>query len=127
VLPRELFAEADFVGVGGVLIRTGWERRWGDPAFYRGFPVLAEEVIQALMAKGCKHLAVDFPLTLEVHQVALGGGGVLIENLCNVRAIREPRPLLAAWALRLRGGEAAPARVVAIEGLPAAAGLPEAD
>jgi kynurenine formamidase len=118
VLPGALFDDADFARVGGVLIRTGWERRWGDAAFYRGFPALAGGVIQRLMARGCKHLAVDFPLTTEVHQVALGGGAVLMENLCNVAAITERRPLLSALALRLRGGDASPTRVVAIEGWP---------
>ncbi len=116
VLPQNLFAHTEFDRAHGVLIRTGWERRWGGQGFYRGFPVLAQGVIEGLMARGCAHLAVDFPLTVEVHQVALGGGAILIENLCNVGEIREKRPLLAALALRLRGGDAAPARVVAVEG-----------
>jgi len=116
ILGPELFADTEFERARGVLIRTGWERRWGSQVFYRGFPVLAEGVIEDLMARGCAHLAVDFPLTVEAHQAALGGGAVLIENLCNLEEIGEKRPLLAALALRLRGGDAAPARVIAVEG-----------
>ena len=124
VLGPDLFPAVAFAPAGGagaptgLLLRTGWEKRWGDPSFYRGFPTLGEGVAESLLRAGCRHLAVDFPLTVAVHEAVLGAGGILIENLCNVAELKESEPLLSALPLKVRAGDGAPARVIVIEGWP---------
>jgi len=120
-LPQALFQDLDFAAEPkGILLRTGWESRWGSAEFYQDFPVLPAGLGRELVERGCRHLAVDFPLGIEVHEIFLGAGRLLIENLTNLGALSEATPLLIALPLRLRGAEAAPARVVAVEGLEAA-------
>ena len=65
----------------GALLRTGWYRRWETGDFYEDFPVLTEEAALRLVELGAEFLAVDIPLSPEVHDVVLGAGRILIENL----------------------------------------------
>ena len=102
------------VGEGQVaLIKTGWFRRWGAD-FYENPPRFPAELARKLVERGVVALAVDIPLSHEVHKVVLGAGRLLIENLTNLDEIRSERVKLLALPLKLRGGDAAPARVVAI-------------
>jgi kynurenine formamidase len=97
----------------GVLLKTGWYHHWDTGDFYNNPPTLTEEAAQLLIERGVEFLAVDIPLSVQVHQIVLGAGKILIENLTNLDAITVKKIKLYALPLRIRNAEAAPARVVA--------------
>lgn len=115
-ITREAFAkhEEELKKVGGVLLRTGWWRYWGTSKFYSDFPLMTADAARWLVERGLKTIAVDFPLPGEVHEVVLGSDGVLIENLTNLDRLPVGVIKLIALPLKLKGLDAAPARVVAL-------------
>jgi kynurenine formamidase len=103
-----------------VLVRTGWDARWGGPS-YADHPWLDAEVAERLVAAGVRTLGVDAlspdatgSTDLAVHHAVLGAGGVLAENLRDLGAVQAmARPRVALLPLRLAGGDGAPVRAVA--------------
>lgn len=103
-----------------VLVRTGWDARWGGPS-YAEHPWLDAEVAERLVAAGVRTLGVDAlspdatgSTDLAVHHAVLGAGGVLAENLRDLGAVQAmARPRVALLPLRLAGGDGAPVRAVA--------------
>ncbi|WP_243855065.1 cyclase family protein [Diaminobutyricimonas sp. TR449] len=102
-----------------VVIDTGWARWFGDARAMR-HPALDAQAARELVARGMRILAVDTlspDLTDEsatdfpVHQVVLGGGGLIVENLRGLEALPESVQI-GFFPLRL-GGDGAPVRAVA--------------
>lgn len=51
-----------------------------------------------------------------VHQLVLGAGGVIAENLTHLSAVQAPDPLMCMFPIRLGGdADGAPCRAVALE------------
>jgi kynurenine formamidase len=96
------------------LLRTGWWRRWGAD-FYDNPPRLDVAAASKLLDAGVAALAVDFPVGIAIHQLVLGRGRLLIENICRLDEIRARRFWLVALPLKIADGDGAPARVVAVE------------
>ncbi|MGC5221134.1 cyclase family protein [Micromonospora sp. DT81.3] len=102
-----------------VLIDTGWAQ-WFDHPRATDHPALDVSAARELLARGMRILAVDTlspDLTDEaltdfpVHEVVLGGGGLIVENLCELGEL--PSTLrIGFFPLRL-GGDGAPVRAVA--------------
>jgi len=106
--------ENNLKDVKAVLLKTDWWKKWGTQNFYKDFPLMTEEAARWLVERGIKVIAVDFPLTIEVHNVILGSDGIQIENLTNLDKLPDSIVKLVALPLKLKGLEAAPARVLAI-------------
>ena len=117
-----LLAQADrLVGSSMVLLRTGWDRHWGDPAYFRGFPVLSAESARWLAGRGVTAVGVDAisfdPLDvpdLPVHRLLLGAGVLLIENLTRLHDLPAVGLTLCCLPLPLADADGAPCRAVAI-------------
>ncbi len=105
-----------------IILRTGWSRRFGTPAFFERHPSLTPESAGWIAARGIWLLGLDTPSPAEVaapvHQVLLGAGIVILESLANLEAL-PPRFTLAAFPLKLAGRDGSPLRAVAIAGEPA--------
>jgi kynurenine formamidase len=88
---------------GGVaLIATGHSRYWGTPAYYRNNPYLEREAALAVLERGIGAIGFDGPSADSVaegeptgaddfplHQVWLGAGCLLIENLTRLEELPE--------------------------------------
>ncbi len=98
----------------GVLINTGWYKQWNTGKFYENFPILDPDAAKLLIDKGAKFIACDLPLGIEVHEIVLGAGSLLIENIANLDAVKADRVRLLALPLKIRDADGAPARVLAI-------------
>jgi len=96
------------------VIRTGWWRRWGKD-FYENPPRLDAAAASALLDAGAVSIAVDFPLGADIHELVLGCGKLLVENLCRLDELAARRFWLAALPLKITDGDGAPARVAAVE------------
>jgi kynurenine formamidase len=101
-------------GAQTAIIRTGWWRRWGAD-FFDNPPRLEVTAAAALLDAGVVSIAADFPLGRGIHELVLGRGKLLIENIGGLDELRARRCWLAALPLKVAEGDGAPARVVAVE------------
>jgi len=115
--PLGVLLETDFL-----LIRTGWDQRWGSAGYFTGFPVLSADAVawlashsQPIKGIGIDAPSVDGPESSDLanHRMLLAHGIVIIENLAHLDAIPEGRCQLHCLPLLLTGSDAAPARVIA--------------
>jgi kynurenine formamidase len=113
-----------------VMINTGWtDRMWGKPGFWEQMPYLERGVSEYVISKGAAGLAVDvFPEKPLWRGVKLDPGEVWIANhlalmeknlpliqfVTNLSQIGNNRFTVVAVPLAIRGGDASPARVIAL-------------
>lgn len=118
-IPPEALDDVDLDAAEFVILRTGWESRWGGLGYYDGWPWLAEATARRLAAAGLKGIGLDTP-SLDPHGVAtahdiLAAAGCLnIENLCNLAALPRDGFTLLVLPLKLSGAEASPVRAAAL-------------
>ena len=111
-----------------VLIRTGWDAHRGDHAYF-AHPYLDGEACARLLELGVRTIGID-AINLDetpageldlarfrCHAQISAAGGVIVENLVGLGAIDFTDPLISVLPLHVPGGDGAPARAVAIEGL----------
>lgn len=113
---RDRLARAEFV-----LFHSGWAKRWGDPSYFHGYPVLSEEaarLVAALNLKGAGVDAISFDnvdsSALPVHKIFLSNGMVLVENLCGLEDLADREFVFSCLPLPIAGGDGSPVRAVAI-------------
>lgn len=100
----------------GILIHTGWSAFWESGQYYIDFPLVTSDAAEYLINDlRIPFLGADTPFSAEVQEVVLDNDRFLIENLTNLDQINLNRFLLVALPLNIYSGDAAPARVVAVE------------
>jgi arylformamidase len=108
----------------GLLLRTGWSRRIGDPSYRDELPRVSLELAEWCVAKGVRILGVEPPSVADVnnieeltavHKVLLSAGIIIVEGLANLDQIRRERVTFMTFPLKVAGGDGAPARAFAIE------------
>lgn len=112
---------ADLDGCEFVLFHTGWDKFWGQPGYFEGYPVLVPEAAEWLAGRGLKGVgwdaisvdpvgAAEFP-----NHLALFRAGVIsIENLRGLATLVGRRFLFACLPLALPEADGSPVRAVAI-------------
>lgn len=115
----DLLAGVDLTSVDFLLLRTGWERHWGTPRYYREWPYLAADLAAALARAGLKGVGLDSPSldafgTQASHDLCAAAGMVNIENLANLAALPDESFTLFVLPLKLAGCEASPIRAAAL-------------
>ena len=123
----DLAPVADRLGPGRMLLlHTGWDVHWGTDAYF-DHPFLDGDAAARVVAAGVRTVGLD-ALSLDetvlggepcagfaAHDAVLGAGGVIIENLRNLAAIRSDEPVVSVLPLRLAGADGAPVRAVAFD------------
>lgn len=103
-----------------VLLRTGWDQYWGTDK-YRDHPFLSREAARKIVEAGIRVLGVD---TLSpdqtsaeggntdfgVHEVVLGAGALLAENLTNLAALQGGSWVVSLVPLKIEGCDGSPVR-----------------
>ena len=119
-----------------VLFCTGWSRHFDTPAYLQ-HPTLDAGIAERLVAAGVQLVGVDTlnpdptpgpadpgqadpgqaqaGTFLPFHDVFLGAGGGIVENLTNLDAVPWPEPWFSALPLRLEGLDGSPVRAVAFK------------
>ncbi len=103
------------------LFYTGWEKKWGTPAFLEEpFPILNVEAARYLVSCGLKGIGTDAisidalpDRTFPAHRVILGGGLVIVENLCLKKIVGRKDVMLFALPLKFEMADGAPVRAIA--------------
>jgi arylformamidase len=98
----------------GVVVKTGWDVHFGEKDYYATYPPLSNEAAEYLVEMEIPVLAADTPFTLDVHFIILKHGIPLITNLNNTARLAEGMIKLISAPLLIKGGDGAPARVLAV-------------
>ena len=113
--------EALFRGAEFLLFCTGWEQRWGTPAYCDGgFPVPDREAARYLVSRGLKGVGTD-ALSVDTlrdqqflaHKTLLDGGLVILESLCLKKVVGRTDLMLFALPLKFENADGAPVRAIA--------------
>jgi kynurenine formamidase len=122
-LPASLAADLPALFAPGwfVVIRTGWDRWWGDDRYFR-HPYLSPDLARRLADAGAGIVAIDalnvdstVDETDHAHGTLLGRGILLVENLRGLDALRAGTPYRFAFAPLAFGtdGDGSPIRALA--------------
>lgn len=117
-----------------VLLRAGWDlvESIDTPEFWTNAPWVEADAAEWLYAQGIKAIGYDFPQDYCIrnlvlgdrtpapeenvtHQILLKRGVIMMEYLCNMSAIQQPRCQVIALPLKVPGADGAPARIIAVE------------
>jgi kynurenine formamidase len=123
----DLAPAADRLGPGRMLLlHTGWDAHWGTDAYF-DHPFLDGDAAERVVAAGVRTIGLD-ALSLDetvpggepaagfpAHMAVLGAGGVIVENLRGLDAVRSAEPVVSVLPLRLAGADGAPVRAVAFD------------
>lgn len=112
------------------ILRTGWtETMWGKPEFWDQMPYLEQGVGELMVKKAVPAVGMDvFPekplwrgvkldpgeVWVANHIALLENGIPMIQFLTNLSQVGTNKFMLAALPLKIRGGDASPARVIAL-------------
>lgn len=104
-----------------LILFTGWDKHWGDPQYFSGYPVLSERAARWLADLGLKGIGMDSisadPMgasELTIHTILLSAGMVIVENLAHLDALPKAPFMLACFPLKIKDADGSPARVVAM-------------
>ncbi|KAJ7163471.1 putative cyclase [Mycena crocata] len=105
-----------------VLLHTGWSQHWGTEE-YLAHPFLDRAAAEQIIATGVQVVGVDSLSPDETrldgagsfgaHEVILGAGGVIAENLTNLHALEGPNYTVHLIPLKIGGSDASPVRAIA--------------
>lgn len=108
----------------GLIFRTGWNRFVNDPAYRDGLPGISRKLAEWCVEKGISLIGVEPPSVAdvnnlekltEIHRILLDGDVLIVEGLTNLEKISKQKVQLVALPLKIKDGDGAPCRVIAIE------------
>lgn len=107
----------------GLLIRSDWSYKHNTLEYRDALPRVSEELATWCVARGIVFIGVEPPSVADVnnieeltkvHQILLKNGIVIVEGLTNLDKINQDMVKVIALPLKVKGGDGAPARVIAI-------------
>jgi len=119
---RSISVETDEAALAGraVLVRSGWDERWGTEAYWQPDPYLSTEALELLLQARPKVVGVDGWNVDDIddparpaHTRLLADGILIVENLCNLDALPASGFRFSAIPLRIVGGASIPVRAFA--------------
>lgn len=110
-----------------IIMRFDWDQYWGRMKYYTDHPYISDAAAQWLVDRGVRLLGMDTPQAdspnngrnsgndSPVHKILLGHGVIKLEYLCNLRQLTKREIELIALPLKIKEGDGAPVRCIAIE------------
>lgn len=104
-----------------LVLKSGWDRKWGQEEYFTGYPVLSREAaeyvagFEFLQGVGLDVISAD-PVEsagCPVHQALFAAGKIIVENLCNLDSVQGRNFLLCCLPLKYGEAEASPVRAAA--------------
>jgi len=100
-----------------ILIRTGWDERWGTDAYWEPGPYLHEDLVFRLIRARVKLVGVDFPNIDDAddpekpaHTQLLAKDILIVEHMCNLKSAPKAGFKFYAVPLRILRGASCPVR-----------------
>jgi kynurenine formamidase len=102
------------------IIYTGWSKYWNEPLKYRNelkFPMVSIEAAQLLLERGVTGLGVDTlspdgPNEFPIHNLMLGAGKHLVENIANADQLPAIGAISNISPIKTNSGAEAPVRLI---------------
>lgn len=126
-----LISESDLEPVIGLLepgdslvIQSGWSAHIYKEKYRKGLPRISEDAAHCLVNHKIKMLGVESPSVADVgnleevtniHRILMDGNVIIIEGLTNLDQLQKDTFTLLAFPLKIKDGDGAPARIIAIE------------
>jgi arylformamidase len=111
--------EASFRGCA-VLVRTGWDARWGSDEYWSDAPFLTAAIVERLIGAGVRLVGVDFgnvddtgDLSRPAHTGLLEAGIPIVENLRGLGRLPQQGFVFSAPPIAIVRGAAFPVRAFA--------------
>lgn len=107
-----------------ILLHTGWSKKLNTDAFRDELPRISRELALWLGEKGVGLLGVEPPSVAdvnnieevtEIHTLLMKNDIIIVEGLTNLDQLTKEKVTLIALPLKVKNGDGAPARVIAIE------------
>ena len=119
-LAVEDFSHLDLRPGDRLVYRLGWDRHFTEPGYFTDMPRLSVGAARWLAGRRLALVGMDCPTPnpedmVEVHQVLLGAGTVLLESLANLDRLRPGPFWLSAAPLRVVGSDGAPVRAFGVQ------------
>ena len=103
-----------------ILIKTNWNRLWGQLAYFRNYPVPGTDVINYLLKFDIKGIGIDAisidemdSRNLPNHRLILSSNRIIIENLTNLELLGNNFFEFSCLPLNIKEGDGSPVRAVA--------------
>jgi arylformamidase len=116
-----LEAEEARLAGGAVLIRTGWDARWGTDAYWEPGPYISPDALELLLRARPRLVGVDFwnvddtsDPSRQVHTRLLAEDILIVEHLCNLGALPPSGFTFFAVPPRIVSGASFPVRAFAV-------------
>ncbi len=106
-----------------VIIYTGWDQYWNDPARYRNnlvFPSISPEAANLLLQRNILGIGIDtlspdrpdngFP----VHRIILGAGKYIVENIAHAKQLPATGSTVVILPIKVDGATECPVRMVGL-------------
>ncbi len=112
-----------FISGDSLIIWTDWSKHASTPKYRNELPRISEELAHWCVEKEVKMIAVEPPSVADVnnlvevtkiHEILLEAV-IIIEGITNIDKLQSNCVELVALPLKIKGGDGAPARVIAIE------------
>ncbi|MFC2128108.1 cyclase family protein [Bacteroidota bacterium] len=107
-----------------LLLKTGWSQFFGLDRYRDELPRLSQEFAEWCVAKQINIIGVEPPSVADVnsieevtliHEILMKGNIIIAEGLINFEKIKSDSVSLIALPLKVKNGDGAPARIIAIE------------
>jgi arylformamidase len=104
-----------------VLVMTGWDTRWGTPAYFQGHPYLTRDAVEFLLQVHPSLVGID-SLNIDntsdgsrpAHTLLLGAGIPIVEHLCHLAALPTSGFRFHAAPVKVRGLGTFPVRAYGV-------------
>ena len=117
-----LLQRYDLSGVDFVLFCTGWDKKWGTPAYYENFPCLTAEAaayLAALPLKGVREDSISLDpcdsMEFPNHITLMKAGFINTENLTGLDALLGRRFTFVTLPLKFENADGCSCRAIAME------------
>ena len=110
----------DMRNCDGLLLRTGWAKKWGAPEFFIGFPSLHEDCADFFVEQGIHIIGTEAPSVhserhLSVHDSLLKKEITVVESVANLEKLDKKYVAFYAVPLLLQQRDGSPVRAFAVQ------------
>lgn len=107
-----------------LILKTGWSKKVNTPAYRNELPRISRKLAEWIGEKQINILAVEPPSVADVnnleevtqiHTILMRNNIVIVEGLTNLDMLSKEKVILMAFPIKVKNGDGAPARVLAIE------------